>query len=272
MTGDSTQHGRLHVGIGGWTFEPWRDNFFPKDLPQKRELEYASRQVTAIEINGTYYSTQKPASFARWRDETPDDFVFSLKANRFATNRRVLAEAGESIQRFVDSGLSELGAKLGPIVWQFAPTKRFDADDFGAFLALLPAQLGSLRLRHVMDVRHESFMCDAYLALAREHRVAIVFTDSDKFPSFADATADFIYARLMRSDATQPQGYSPAALDAIAATAREWSAGGDPAALPRVQTASPAAASPRDTFVFFINGAKERAPAAAVALIERLRR
>src|SRR5437868_2206611 len=126
---------RIRVGVGGWTYEPWRDNFFPKGLPHSRELEYASRQLTAIEVNGTYYSTFKPATFAKWRSETPEGFVFSLKANRFATNRKLLATAGESISRFVQSGIAELGDKLGPVVWQFMPTKQFDAPDFEAFLA-----------------------------------------------------------------------------------------------------------------------------------------
>ena len=260
---------RIRVGIGGWTFEPWRDNFFPKGWPHARELEYASRKLSAIEVNGTYYSTMTPATFARWRAETPDGFMFSLKASRFCTNRRVLAEAGESVRRFVGSGLAELGDKLGPIVWQFAPTKRFDAADFGAFLELLPAAVDGLPLRHVMDVRHDSFKTPDYLALARRHRVATVFTDSDDYPSFADLTGDFLYARLMRSQAEVPTGYPLPVLDAFADCARCWAAGGEPAGLPRVEPPPPSGA-PRDVFLYFINGAKERAPAGAMALIERL--
>ncbi|MDB5966063.1 MAG: hypothetical protein JWQ72_2563, partial [Polaromonas sp.] len=182
---------RVRVGVGGWTYEPWRDNFFPKGLPHSRELEYASRRLTAIEVNGTYYGTLKPASFQRWAQETPDDFVLSLKATRYATNRRVLAEAGESVTKFVESGITELGRKLGPIVWQFMPTKAFEAEDFEAFLALLPPRADGHALRHVVDVRHESFMAPEFLALARRYKVATVFTDSDKFPSFADTTGDF---------------------------------------------------------------------------------
>jgi uncharacterized protein YecE (DUF72 family) len=260
---------RIRVGIGGWTFEPWRDNFFPKGWPHARELEYASRRLTAIEVNGTYYSTMKPASFAKWRDETPDGFMFSLKASRFCTNRRVLAEAGESVQRFIGSGLAELGDKLGPIVWQFAPTKRFDPDDFGAFLKLLPGQVDGIALRHVMDVRHDSFKTPGYLQLARAHKVATVFTDSDDYPSFADLTGDFFYARLMRSQASVTTGYEPKVLDALAACAHCWAGGDEPSGLPRVEPA-PAAGQPRDVFLYFINGAKERAPAGAMALIERL--
>jgi len=259
---------RIRVGVGGWTYEPWRDNFYPAGLPQSQELHYASRQLTAIEINGTYYSTQKRESFARWRDETPDGFVFSLKASRFATNRRVLAEAGDSIARFVDSGLSALGPKLGPIVWQFAATKRFDAADFEAFLALLPGSVDGVALRHVLDVRHESFKTPAYLALARRYGAATVFTDSDDYASLADITGSFVYVRTMRSAAELAVGYTDAALDAIAACAQAWAAGAEPDGVPRVE--APQAAAPRDVFVFFISGAKERAPAAAQALLKRL--
>jgi len=257
------------VGIGGWTYEPWRNNFYPSGLAHGKELGYASRQLNAIEVNGTYYSTFKPPTFAKWRDETPDDFVFSLKASRFTTNRRVLAEAGESIERFVGSGISELGAKLGPLVWQFMPTKVFDAEDFEAFLALLPRKVDGLSLRHVMDVRHASFMSADYLKLARKYRCATVFCDSDEYPSFADLTADFVYARLMRSQSRLVSGYAPRALDAWAQAAKTWAGGGEPADLPRVENpAKPGA--PRDVFMFFINGAKERAPAAAMALLQRL--
>jgi uncharacterized protein YecE (DUF72 family) len=257
--------------VGGWTYEPWRDNFFPKGWPQARELDYASRKLSAIEINGTYYSTQKPATFAKWRDATPEDFVFSLKASRYTTNRRILAEAGESIERFLGSGLAELDAKLGPIVWQFAPTKRFEAEDFEAFLKLLPSKLGGLKLRHVLDVRHASFLCEDYLQLARKYKAATVFTDSTEHPSFADLTGGFVYARLMRAEADQQLGYAPKALDGWAECARVWAAGGEPPALPRVAVPDAGEmAEPREVFVFVINGAKERAPAAAMALLERL--
>ena len=263
--------GSIRVGVGGWTYAPWRTTFYPKDLPQKRELEYVSRQLTAIEINGTYYSTQKPASFAKWRDATPKGFMFSVKASRYATNRRVLAEAGESIERFVGSGLIELGDKLGPLLWQFMPTKRFEPDDFSAFLQLLPAKLGGKRLRHVLDVRHESFMNEAFLALARKHKAAVVFADSDDYPSFADATADFIYARLMRTQSKLKTGYPPKALDAWAERAKIWAGGNEPADLPRVvNLQEPKATTKRDVFIFMISGAKERAPAAARGLLDRI--
>jgi uncharacterized protein YecE (DUF72 family) len=261
--------GTIRVGVGGWTFEPWRKTFYPKDLSRKRELEYASRQLTAIEVNGTYYSTQKPSSFAKWRDETPDDFLFSVKASRFATNRKVLAEAGESIERFVGSGLSELRHKLGPLLWQFMPTKKFDAQDFGKFLDLLPRELEGRPLRHVLDVRHESFLTEEFLALARKHRCATVFADSDDYPSFSDVTADFVYARLMRTQPKIKTGYAPKDLDAWAKRAKDWASGKEPADLPRVGKPAKRATS-RDVLVFMISGAKERAPAAAMGLIERL--
>ena len=260
---------RIRVGVGGWTFEPWRDNFYPKGWSQARELEYASRKLTAIEINGTYYSSQKPATFAKWRDETPDDFMFSLKASRFATNRRVLAEAGESVERFVNQGIAELAHKLGPIVWQFAPTKRFDPDDFEAFLKLLPGSVGGHPLRHVMDVRHDTFRSPEFLALARRYRAATVFTDSDEYPSFADVTGDFVYTRMMRTDASQPEGCPPEYFASLSACAHAWRDGGEPEGLPRIEPALPAGA-PRDVFMYFISGAKEKAPAAAMALIRHL--
>ncbi len=260
----------IRVGVGGWTFEPWRDNFYPAGLPVAQELEYASRHLTMIEVNGTYYSTQSPKTFAKWREQTPEGFVFSLKASRFATNRRVLAEAGESIERFVNSGVAELGAKLGPIVWQFATSKRFDAVDFEAFLRLLPGQVAGLPLRHALDVRHESFKCAEYLALARRHGVATVFTDSDEYPSFADITGPFVYTRTMRTDASLPSGCTPEAIVAIAASARAWRDGGEPSNLPRVE-APPPPDTERDVFLLFISGAKEKAPAAAMAVIEALR-
>jgi uncharacterized protein YecE (DUF72 family) len=260
---------RIRVGVGGWTFEPWRNNFYPEGLAQSRELEYASQHLSAIEINGTFYGSQKPSSFAKWRDETPDDFMFSMKATRYATNRKVLAEAGESIERFVKSGIVELRHKLGPILWQFASTKKFDPADFGAFLKLLPPEVDGLPLRHALDVRHASFMTTEFLDLARQHHCATVFTDSDDYPSFADVTGDFVYARLMRTDAKLKSGVAPNALDRWAEVVRLWRDGKEPEDLPRVD-AKHAAVKPRDVFAYFISGAKEKAPAAAMALIERL--
>jgi uncharacterized protein YecE (DUF72 family) len=260
----------IRVGTGGWTYEPWRDNFYPKGLAHSRELEFASRKLTAIEINATYYRLQKPESFAKWRDTAPHGFVFSVKASQYATNRKVLGEAGESIERFLGSGLSELGDKLGPIVWQFATTKAFDPRDFAAFLALLPPRLGPLKLRHAVEVRHPSFMTPEFVALARLHEVAVVFADSDGYPSFADATADFVYARLMKTQPEQATGYAPARIAYWAECAKQWAAGQEPAGLPRVEPLAAAGSTARDVFLFFISGAKERAPAAAIATLSHL--
>jgi len=243
--------GKIRVGVGGWSFAPWRGTFYPKGWPQKRELEFASRRLTSIEINATFYSTFKPASWARWRDETPAGFVFAIKGSRFCTNRRILAGAGDAVARFVGQGLGELGDRLGPINWQFAETKAFDPEDFAAFLALLPREVGGRPLRHALEVRHHSFADERFYALARRHGAAIVFADHDEHPRIDEASADFAYARLMRTQEKVATGYRGAALDRWAAAARSWASRGD-------------------AFVYFIAGAKRRAPAAAQALIARL--
>lgn len=263
-------NGTIRIGIGGWTYEPWRGTFFPPKWPVKRELEYAAGKLTAIEVNGTYYSGFKPATFANWARAVPDEFVFTLKASRFCTNRKILAEAGESVARFVSQGIVELGDRLGPILWQFMATKKFDADDFGAFLKLLPASHEGVRLRHAVQVRHESFADPAFVQMCRAAGVAIVYADSTDHPSIADITADFMYVRLESGVEDEPGGYSPAGLDRWAAAAREWAAGSAPDGLPYVDAATPPE-TPRDAFIFFINGAKVRAPAGAVALIQRVK-
>jgi uncharacterized protein YecE (DUF72 family) len=259
----------VRVGIGGWTYEPWRKTFYPTGLPQARELEYASRQLTAIEINGTFYRTQKPESFAKWRDETPERFVFSVKAPRYATIRKALGEAGPAIEQFVGSGVAELREKLGPILWQFAPTKRYEAAELESFMKLLPSEIGGRPARHVLEARHASFLDRGFVELARRYGCALVFTDSTQHPAFGDVTADFVYARLVRSESTIPTGYSAPALDAWAKVARTFARGSEPKEFPRIAN-SGGRASARDVFVFFINGAKERAPAAAVELLAKL--
>ena len=235
----------IRVGVGGWTFEPWRDNFFPKGLAKTRELEYASRKLTSIEINGTYYSSFKPASWAKWHDETPDGFVFSVKASRFCTNRRVLAEAGESIGRFFAQGIIELKDRLGPVNWQFMGTKKFDPEDFEAFLKLLPKEVGKL------PVRHASFQDPRFYDLARKYNAAIVYAHDEDFPEIDEATADFTYARLMGADDKVKTGYKPADLDKWAKRAKAWAKNGN-------------------AFVYFISGDKVRNPAAAQALIAKV--
>lgn len=258
----------IRVGIGGWTFESWRGVFYPDGLPQARELAYAAEHLTSIEINGTFYGSQKPSTFRKWADETPDGFVFSLKGPRFATNRRILAEAGPSVTKFIESGVTELGSKLGPILWQFAPTKKFDPDDFGAFLDLLPKAADGQTLRHAVEVRHESFATSAFAELVRSHGVAVVYAHSDVYPEIADATTDFVYARLQQSRDDVDTGYSGPELDRWAERVKVWAHGGAPDDLPHL-TADPPV-RPRDCFVYFIAGAKVRNPAAAMSLIERL--
>lgn len=242
----------IRIGIGGWTYEPWRGSFYPKGLAQRRELEYASGKLSSIEINGTFYGSQKSESFAKWHDETPDDFVFSLKGPRFATNRRVLAEAGESVERFLQSGVLLLKDKLGPINWQFMSGKKFDPDDFAAFLALLPKSADGRVLRHAVELRHDSFNSPDCIALARENGVAIILAGDSKFPEIEAATAPFVYVRIMGTSEDEALGYPAARLDYWGGRIRQWAAGG------------------QDVFFYVISGAKERNPAAAIALMQRM--
>ena len=262
--------GNIHVGVGGWTYEPWRGLFYPADLPKAQELAYAGSKLTSIEINGTFYRTQTPASFRSWAEQTPDGFVFAVKAHRMSTSRKTPAEMEDSITWFLNSGVVELGDKLGPINWQFPPYRRFAADYFDAFLSLLPKQLDGRPLRHALEVRHASFATPEFVDLLRRHGAAVVFTDAEDWPSIPDPTADFVYARLQRTRPDVETGYTPEELDFGAAAMKAWAAGDVPA-LPPVHT-EPAPKTPRDVFVYMISGAKERAPAAAMAMIERVGR
>ena len=262
---------RICVGVGGWTYEPWRETFYPPDLPKTRELEYASRKLTSIEINGTFYRGQSPATFRKWASETPDDFVFSLKAHRVTTNRKDLTEAKSAIDRFLETGPLELGERLGPILWQLAPTKRFDAEQIEAFLSFLPHESGGRRLRHAIEARHASFRDPKFIDLGRKYRVATVFAHSEKYAELYDVTGDFIYLRLQESQSAEPAGYAPAEIAKWAKRIRQWAAGGVPDDLPLIAKEKPPE-MPRDCFVYVISGAKERAPAAAMALIKELTR
>ena len=261
---------KIYIGIGGWDFDPWRGTFYPDGLAKTKQLAHLGTRLNATEINATYYKTQSPELFARWAKTVPDGFKFAIKASRFCTNRKMLGDAGESIGKFCAQGFTELGDKLGPILWQLAPTKRFDPEELRAFLILLPTSRDGIALRHALEVRHESFKCREFVAMARAANVAIVFADHDVYPEIGDVTADFVYARLQRAREEEPAGYDEAALDRWAEVARGWAAGESPPELAYVSDAK-APVIPRDAFTFFISGAKVRNPAAAEALAGRLK-
>lgn len=243
---------RIRIGIGGWSYAPWRGTFFPEGLPHSKELEYAASRFGAIEINGTFYSRQKREIWEKWGAAAPDGFQFAVKGSRYCVTRPKLADAGEGVGNFLAQGLAALGDKLGPILWMLAARRKFDRDDIAAFLDLLPAEFDGVRLRHVLEPRHDSFRDESFFQLCRDHDAAIVFGDDDEFPCIDADTASFAYARLQRMREDVPTGYDDAALDDFAARARGWQADG------------------RDAYLFMINGAKIRAPAAASALQHRL--
>jgi uncharacterized protein YecE (DUF72 family) len=244
---------QIHIGIGGWTYPPWRGVFYPDKLPQSKELEYASRQLGAIEINATFYGRQSPKSWAAWAKTVPDGFQFAIKGSRYCVTRPKLCDAQEALGVYFAQGMAALGDKLGPILWQFAPRRQFDRDDIAAFLKLLPRELDGIPLRHALEPRHESYRDERFFDLCREHNAAVVLDDSDEFPAIEADTADFTYERLQRMREEVPTGYDAKAIDAFAERARKWQSQG------------------RDAYIFMINGAKVRAPAAALALQERLR-
>jgi uncharacterized protein YecE (DUF72 family) len=266
----SKEQGTIRAGVGGWIYAPWRGVFYPKGLRQADELAYATSHLTSIEINATHYRLQSPKSFKKWADTAPDGFVYSVKGPRLVTQQKVLAETGKFIERFIGSGLSELGDKLGPVLWQFAPFKKFDEADFAAFLDHLPKELDGRKLNHVVEVRHASFQDPAFIRLLRDHGVAPVYVDSEDYPSIGDVTGDVVYARLQRGDESVEMGYPPKTLDDWAARAKLWASGGAPDDLPIVDVKHKTAPQPRDVFVYFIHEAKLRAPAAAMSFIERL--
>lgn len=265
-----TQRGIIRAGFGGWNFEPWEGTFYPDGLARKRQLEYASRQVPTIEVNGTYYGGQKPETISKWGEEAPDGFVFSIKGNRFCTNKKVLAEAGDSLAKFFAQQLHGLGDRLGPIVWQFAPTKKFEPDDFAAFLELLPKEDNGAPLRHALEVRNETFIDPEFVALAEDHGAAIVFADHFTYPAIADVTADFVYARLQNGSDDIATAYSPDDMDAWVRRSLTWAEGGIPDDLPLVAPGRKTPRKPRDVFVYFIHEGKIRAPQAAMDFMKRV--
>lgn len=265
-----SKSGTIRAGIGGWTFEPWEGTFYPDDLPKKRQLEFASSQLRTIEINGTYYRGQTPATFAKWAADVPDGFVFSVKGNRFVTNKKVLGEAGESMTKFFDTGVHELGEKLGPIIWQFAPTKKFEPDDFEAFLKLLPQKSGGLALRHVLEVRSVSFVDPAFVSLAEKYQAAICHADHHDYPEIADVTADFVYSRLQKGEDDIATAYPETDLAKWAKRAEAWARGDQPGDLNLAAPERKPEKVARDVFVYFIHEGKIRAPQAAMALQQKL--
>jgi uncharacterized protein YecE (DUF72 family) len=242
----------IRIGVGGWTYEPWRGPFYPPGLKHAEELAFASRALTAIEVNGTYYRTQKPKTFAKWAEETPDGFTFTLKAPRYATVRKELAGAGDSIRSFLASGITELGPKLGPINWQFMETKAFDRDDLAAFLDLLPDSVNGLPLRHAIEARHESFTSDAFLTLLRERGIAAIHAADSEYIQIDAPTAPFAYLRIMGTRDGEADGYPAEDLDRWADRLRDM-------------------AKDREVFLFIISGHKVANPAAATALLQRLK-
>ena len=266
----SAPSGRIRVGIGGWSYAPWRGVFYPKGLKQADELSYATSKLTSIEINATHYRLQSPKSFRIWGATAPDGFVFSVKGPRLVTQQKMLAETGRFVERFVTSGLAELGDKLGPILWQFAPYKRFEEEDFGKFLDLLPRDLNGRKLNHVVEVRHASFNTQRFVELARDSGVGIVYVDAEGWPSIADRAGEIVYARLQRGDDALPAAYPSGELDRWAGRAKIWAKGQAPDDLPLLVPADGTKGAANDVFIYFIHEGKLRAPAAAMALIERL--
>ena len=263
--------GRIRVGIGGWSYAPWRGVFYPKGLKQADELAYAGSRLTSIEINATHYRLQSAKSFRAWAAAVPDDFVFAVKGPRLVTQQKALVETGSFIKRFFASGLAELGTKLGPVLWQFAPFKKFDRDDFARFLEHLPRELDGLKLNHVIEPRHGSFSTPEFVKLLRDNNASAAYTDAETWPSIADVTGEVVYARLQRGDDRLPAAYKPQELDAWTARVKVWAKGDAPKDLAPVDAARKPGSKPRDVFVYFIHEGKLRAPAAAMALMERLR-
>jgi uncharacterized protein YecE (DUF72 family) len=261
--------GRIRCGIGGWTFEPWRGVFYPPGLSQKKELEYAARHLTAIEINGTYYSSFKPESWAKWRESTPEGFKFAVKASRFCVNRKVLADGKPSMDIFLNQGLSELGDRLGPILWQFMATKKFDYDDFAGFMDLLPQQIGGIAVNHVIEARDGTFADPKFVSLCRDRGVAICVSENQNYPIIPDITADLAYLRLISASDEIETGYEAKDLDMWAERLKAYAEGRVPGDLVPIDRTGPPE-GPRDVYAFVIHEGKVRAPAAAMEFIKRV--
>ncbi|RDJ03318.1 DUF72 domain-containing protein [Rhizobium grahamii] len=286
--------GNIRIGISGWTYKPWRGVFYPEKLPQNQELAYASRRFPTIEINGTFYGLQKPGAFQRWRESTPEGFVFSIKGSRYITHLLRLKNIETPLANFFASGLLRLGGKLGPILWQFPPNLKFDVDIFAQFLRILPKttmDAGALAkrhdqrldgrswlewedrrpLRHALEIRHDSFRCERFIELLREHGVALVCADTVEWPLLMDVTADFVYCRLHGSKELYVSGYDDSALAAWADRIDAWAHGKEPTNAERVTPPLPRSKMGRDVYVYFDNDVKVRAPADARSLAERLK-
>jgi len=284
----------VRIGISGWVYAPWRGVFYPSGLPQREEVSYAARRFRSIEINGTFYRLQRPEHFARWRDQTPDDFVFAVKGPRYITHTLRLRDVEAPLANFFASGVLRLGPKLGPMLWQFPPSMQFDAARFESFLASLPRDARRARalacrhdahmdgddaagvdirepLRHAVEIRHESFRTPAFVELLRRHAVALVCADSVRWPQLMDLTADFVYCRLHGSRQLYASGYGDEALDRWAKRVRTWARGGEPSDADRVLPRTRPSARGRDVFVYFDNDVKVRAPADAASLARRTR-
>ncbi|WP_133479361.1 DUF72 domain-containing protein [Cognatilysobacter segetis] len=261
----------IRIGIGGWTYAPWRHTFYPQGLVSRRELEYASRRFSSIEINGTFYGARRAAEYAQWRDQTPEGFAFSVKAPQHITQRGPLAKCGKAAWAFLNGGLAELGDRLGPVLWHMPPSRVFDADDLAAFLDLLPRTLDGRPLRHVIEPGHPSFVDPRYIEVARAFGAGTVFTDAPDMPALGDVTGRVVYVRLMRSRVDLQEGYPPDDLDVWLSRLQQWSRGEDPVDMPRIAEPAPPLGQ-REVFAYFIGGAKQRNPAAAMAMIARLLR
>jgi uncharacterized protein YecE (DUF72 family) len=286
--------GDIRIGISGWTYPPWRGVFYPPGLPHRRELEFAASRMNSVEINGSFYSLQRPSSYRSWFEQTPDDFVFAVKGGRFITHMKKLADVDTPLANFFGSGVLGLEHKLGPLLWQLPPMLGFDADRLAAFFGRLPRTTGEaahlaerhdarLRhgavtttnadrpLRHALEVRHRSYETPSFVELLREHDIALVVADTaGKWPFLEDVTSDFVYVRLHGSVELYVSGYDDPGLDCWAGRVRAWAAGGSLADARAVGPPAEYDPAGRDVYVYFDNDVKVRAPFDAMGLATRV--